>query len=181
MGRGLGGMIPPPPNQAHGAPLGAAPALPTGVHTGLGQPLARGPPLPIPHLQAPGVGVGGGVIGGQPPLIPGATQTLHDYSGIAASLARLAPIMTDADTARNLRWQQDVAGDKTKNEVWKVEATSLPGLQFYAYMQPGNPFLVVGVHDLLHEHQRGKPPWQDDTIHGRPQDYTRLYPRHAPR
>jgi hypothetical protein len=52
--------------------------------------------------------------------------------------------MTDADTACNLRWQQDVAGDKTKNEVWKVEATSLPGLQFYAYMQPGNPFLVVG-------------------------------------
>jgi hypothetical protein len=88
--------------------------------------------------------VGGGGIGGQPPLIPRATQTLHDYSGIAASLARLAPIMTDADTARNLRWQQDVAGDKTKNKVWKVEATSLPGLQFYAYMQPGNPFLVVG-------------------------------------
>ncbi len=28
--------------------------------------------------------------------------------------------------------------------MWKIEATSSPGLQFYAYMQPGEAFMVVG-------------------------------------
>ena len=52
--------------------------------------------------------------------------------------------MTNADTSRSLRWQWDVNGDATKLAAWKVEATALPGLQFYAYMQPGEVFLVVG-------------------------------------
>jgi hypothetical protein len=42
--------------------------------------------------------------------------------------------MTDADTSRSLRWQRNVNGDMTKLAAWKVEATALPGLQFYAYM-----------------------------------------------
>jgi hypothetical protein len=60
------------------------------------------------------------------------------------ALERLALLMTDADTSRNLRWQHDAAGDPTKLSVWKIEATSSLGLQFYAYMQPGEAFMVVG-------------------------------------
>ena len=52
--------------------------------------------------------------------------------------------MTDADTSRNLRWQRDVNGDAAKVATWKIEATSQPSLQFFAYMQPGDAFLVVG-------------------------------------
>ena len=52
--------------------------------------------------------------------------------------------MTDADTSHSLRWQRNVNGDATKLAAWKVEATAIPGLQFYAYMQPGEVFLVVG-------------------------------------
>jgi hypothetical protein len=64
------------------------------------------------------------------------------------ALERLAPIITDADTSRNLRWQQSVAGDATKLALWKIDATSSPGLQFYAYMQPSEAFMVVG-HSLF--------------------------------
>ncbi len=60
------------------------------------------------------------------------------------ALERLAPLMTDADTSRNLCWQHDAAEDPTKLLVWKIEATSSLGLQFYAYMQPGEAFMVVG-------------------------------------
>jgi len=52
--------------------------------------------------------------------------------------------MTDADTSRNLRWQRDVNGDAAKVATWKIEATSQPSLQFFAYMQLGDAFLVVG-------------------------------------
>ena len=52
--------------------------------------------------------------------------------------------MTNADTSRSLRWQRNVNGDATKLVAWKVEATDIPGLQFFAYMQPGEAFLVVG-------------------------------------
>ena len=52
--------------------------------------------------------------------------------------------MTDADTARNLRWQREVDGDKNKLAVWKLKAMGSAGLQFYAYMQPGEAFLVLG-------------------------------------
>jgi hypothetical protein len=68
----------------------------------------------------------------------------QEYSGIASALERLAPLLSDADTARNLRWQQEVDGDKTKLAIWKLEATGASGLQFYAYMQPGEAFLVLG-------------------------------------
>ena len=68
----------------------------------------------------------------------------QDFSGIASALERLAPLMTDADTARNLRWQREVDGDKNKLAAWKLEATGNAGLQFYAYMQPGEAFLVLG-------------------------------------
>ena len=69
--------------------------------------------------------------------------TSHEYSGITKALECLALIITDADTSRNLRWQHDVVGDPTKLLVWKIEATSSHGLQFYAYMQPGEAFMVV--------------------------------------
>ena len=58
--------------------------------------------------------------------------TSQEYSGISTALEQLAPIITDADTSRNLRWQQSVEGDATRIALWKLEATSLPGLQFYA-------------------------------------------------
>ena len=61
------------------------------------------------------------------------------------AVERLAPIITDADTSRNLRWQHDMAGNPTKLLVWKIEATSSHGLQFYAYMQSGEAFMVDGV------------------------------------
>jgi hypothetical protein len=32
----------------------------------------------------------------------------------------------------------------TKLASWKIEATALPGLHFFAYMQPGKAFMVVG-------------------------------------
>ena len=71
-------------------------------------------------------------------------STSQEYSGISMALKPLAPIITDVDTPRNLRWQQAVAGDATKLAVWKIEATSSPSLQFYAYMQPGEAFMVIG-------------------------------------
>jgi hypothetical protein len=52
--------------------------------------------------------------------------------------------MNDADTSCSLRWQLDVDGDSTKINVFKLEAASVPGLQFFAYMLPGDTFLVVG-------------------------------------
>jgi len=60
------------------------------------------------------------------------------------ALDSLAPYTTNADTSRSLRWQKSVNGDAAKIAAWKVEATALPGLQFFAYMQPGEAFLVVG-------------------------------------
>ncbi len=60
------------------------------------------------------------------------------------ALERLAPVMVDADTARNLQWQREVGGDVTKLTTWKLKATASPGLQFFAYMQPGEALLVVG-------------------------------------
>jgi hypothetical protein len=52
--------------------------------------------------------------------------------------------MTDANTARNLCCQQKVDGDATKLTPWKLEATSLPTLQFFIYMQLGKSFLMIG-------------------------------------
>ena len=81
----------------------------------------------------------------QPPPGTGPTGTPpQDFSGIASALECLAPLMTDADTAQNLRWQREVDGDKNKLAAWKLEATGNAGLQFYAYMQPGEAFLVLG-------------------------------------
>jgi hypothetical protein len=52
--------------------------------------------------------------------------------------------MTDADTSRSLCWQKDINGEDTKLAAWKFKATSNPCLQFYAYMQQGEAFMVVG-------------------------------------
>ena len=60
------------------------------------------------------------------------------------ALEHLALIIMDVDTLRNLHWKQSMAGDATKLALRKIEATSSPGLQFYAYMQPGEAFMVVG-------------------------------------
>ena len=93
---------------------------------------------------AAGIGTPGGGTA-PPPTGTGPTGTPpQDFSGIASALQRLAPLMTDADTARNLRWQREVDGDKNNIAAWKHEATGSAGLQFYAYMQPGEAFLVLG-------------------------------------
>ena len=68
----------------------------------------------------------------------------QEYSGIASALERMASSMTDADTARNLRWQRAVNGETTKMATWKIEATAAHGLQFFAYMQPGEAFVMMG-------------------------------------
>ncbi len=111
---------------------------------------------PLPQAQA--AQQGGSQIVVQPargntgvggtPTVPGRVThghgaISHYYSGISLALERLAPIMTNADTSRNLRWKQTMAGDATKLTMWKMEAKSSPGLQFYAYMQPGKFFMVV--------------------------------------
>jgi hypothetical protein len=38
------------------------------------------------------------------------------------ALERLAPLMTDADTSRNLRWQHDAAGDPCTGEFSRPKA-----------------------------------------------------------
>lgn len=116
--------------------------------------LPSAPPPPV--VQQP---QGGAQIAVQPPASHGSAGTgqahapagagqintpPQEYSGIASALERLAPLLTDADTARNLRWQREVDGDKDKLRVWQMEATGSSGLQFYAYMQPGEAFLVLG-------------------------------------
>jgi hypothetical protein len=68
----------------------------------------------------------------------------QEYLGIAIALNCLAPVMTDADTSRNLHWQWEVDRDANKLTTWKLKATASPGLQFYAYMQPGEAFMVGG-------------------------------------
>jgi hypothetical protein len=60
------------------------------------------------------------------------------------ALDRLALVMTDGDTSRNLGWQWEVDGDAIKLITWKLAATASSGLQFYTYMQSGEPFMVVG-------------------------------------
>jgi len=116
----------------------------------------------------------GGTNGGSVPqnlMGRGAQKTnSQDYSVIAWALERLAPIMTDADMSRNLQWQQAVQGDNTKLAMWKIEATSSPGLQFYAYMQPGEAFMVLG-HSMSTIYSTTTPSphhtsWEDSTFHG---------------
>jgi hypothetical protein len=102
---------------------------------------APAPPAEAAHAPpqvAVGNAAGGGAVattGNNPPV---------EFSGINTALARLSNIMTDTYTARNLKWQAATNGESAKIDVWKCEAASLPGLQFYAYMQPGDPFLVIG-------------------------------------
>ena len=144
---GGGALAPPaatmplaPGNQQDRAPL--AP----GTHQG-GAPLAP---------QAPGTQQGGAQMAVQPPGGGGVgppqapsgiganAPPTQEGSGIAGAPEHLALCMTDADTSWSLQCQRNVNRDVTKLAAWKVEATALPGLQFYAYMQPGEAFLVVG-------------------------------------
>ena len=130
---------------ALGTQQGRAPLAP-GTQQG-GAPLAP---------QAPGTQQGGAQIAVQPPrggsagppqAPPGIgtnAPPTQEGSGIAGALERLAFCMTNADTSWSLRWQCNVNGDATKLAAWKVEATALPRLQFYANMQPNEAFLVVG-------------------------------------
>jgi hypothetical protein len=121
-------------------------------------PLAPGTPQGEAPLapQAPGTQQGGAQIAVQPPGggsagppqaptgIGANAPSTQEGSGIAGALEHLTSCMTNADTSRSLQWQHNVNGDTTQLTAWKVEATALPGLQFYAYMQPGEGFLVVG-------------------------------------
>ena len=90
--------------------------------------------------------------------------TSQEYSGISMALEHLAPITTDADSSRNLRWQQSVAGDATKLALWKIEATSSPGLQFYAYMQHGS--WTLNDHHLFHNDIHCHTSWKGSALHG---------------
>jgi len=160
-------MTPPGPQGQQGQALSQGPLgggqMPTTTPLGQqGQLPAPGPPGMVQNAtnataapQAPAAQQGGAQIAVQPPVgtnVGGMPQNLmsrvaqgtnsQDYSGISQALERL--VMTDADTSRNLRWQQAVQGDNAYIATWKVEATSSPGLQFYAYMQPGEAFMVLG-------------------------------------
>jgi len=130
--------------------------------------------------QAPAAQQGGAQIAVQP---PGGTNVgsvpqnltgraahgtnLHDYSGISRALERLEPIMTDADTSRNLRWQQAVQGDNTKTAAWKIEATSSPGLQFYAYATLGgiHGAGTLNVHNVFNNDRHLHTSWEDSLVH----------------
>ena len=82
-------------------------------------------------VQPPAGHGGAGARLAQAPTSMGANGTPpQEYLGISSALERLAPIMTDADTARSLQWQLEVDGDATKLALGKIEATALPGLQF---------------------------------------------------
>jgi hypothetical protein len=56
-------------------------------------------------------------------------------------------------------------GNAAKLTPWKLEATSLPTLQFFAYMQPGKAFLVVG-HSLstIYSMATDIPPYQGKVV-----------------
>ncbi len=123
----------------------------------LAGPPGRGGHTPAalaPQAQQGGAPIGGQTPGGHGGLGTSAAQATavrvgnspspRDYSGISLALDRLSQTMTDADTSRSLRWQKDINGEDTRLAAWKFEATSNPCLQFYAFMQPGEAFMVVG-------------------------------------
>ncbi len=155
--RELGGgqNMPPPPHGGQGTlslAQGTAGPPDLTAQAGGGPNQAQLPPVAPPQQGAtqgavqPAAGLGRSGAGtAQPPTGTGPTGTPpQEFSGIASALERLAPLMTDADTARHLRWQREVDGDKNKLAAWKLEATGSAGLQFYAYVQPGEAFLVLG-------------------------------------
>ncbi len=141
--QGSGRLTPPgPPYDPHGQQGSGTPNPPdVQVHQAPDLQLGRAQIAMQPPGGQGGAGAGlpqptAGVINnGTPP---------NKYSAIASALKRLAPVMTDADTVKSLRWQQEVKGDANRLASWKIEATAVPGLQFYAYLQPGEAFLVVG-------------------------------------
>ena len=108
------------------------------------QPGAGAPAPPAAAAHAPPQFVSVNAAGGGAAVAATGNNPPEEYSGINTALARLSNVMTDTDTARNLRWQAATNGEAAKVDVWKCEAASVPGLQFYAYMQPGDPFLVIG-------------------------------------
>ena len=102
----------------------------------------QGPPA---HQGAAGNQPGGQAgITNAPPIGGTKATPPKEWSGIASALARLQHTMTDASTSRNLRWQKETKGETAKLAIFKVEATSLPNLQFFAFMQPGEAFIVLG-------------------------------------
>ncbi len=95
--------------------------------------------------QTPGEHGGLGTSAAQATAIRvGNSPSPRDYSGISLALDRLSQTMMDADTSRSLCWHKDINWEDTKLTAWKFEATSNPYLQFYAYMQRGEAFMVVG-------------------------------------
>ncbi len=156
---GAGGGHPMPAHPRGGRGLDSLPdqgSLGPRDPTTLGRGASSSAPQPP---VAPQPQEGGAQINVQPPASQGGARTgrahtpagsgpintpPQEYSGIASTLEHLAPLLSDADTARNLRWQREVDGDKTKVAIWKLEATGASGVQFYAYMQPGEAFLVIG-------------------------------------
>jgi hypothetical protein len=133
-----GGLYPPPINMpgslgqqgqsiTHGPPGGRQMGMPSMLRGPQGHPPATGPPggghitrppaapLPAPTAQQGGAQIAvhptGNMGGGVPQAVTGrGTQAItpHEYSGINMALERLAPIITDADTSRNLHWQHDM-------------------------------------------------------------------------
>ena len=148
LGAGGGQNMPPPPHGGQGTlslAQGTAGPPDLTAQDGGGPSQAQLPPFAPPQQGAaqiavqPAAGLGRSGAGtAQPPPGIGPTGTPpQDFLGITSALERLAPLMTDADTARNLRWQRAVDGDKNKLAAWKLEATGNAGLQFYAYTRVG--------------------------------------------
>ena len=142
-GAGGGQNMPPPPPGGQGTlslAQGTAGPPDLTAQDGGGPNQAQLPPFAPPQQGAaqiavqPAAGLGRSGAGtAQPPTGTGPTGTPpQDFLGIASALERLAPLMTDADTARNLRWQREVDGDKNKLVAWKLEATGSAGLCVYA-------------------------------------------------
>ena len=128
-GAGGGQTVPPPPQDGQGAlsPARGTSGPPDPMTQVGGRPNPALPPQFAPQQQGgaqiavqPAAGPGAyGAGRAQPPT--GTDSTIvnppQDYSGIANALERLAPQMTDADTACNLRWQREVEGEK--NKQWR--------------------------------------------------------------
>ena len=120
------------------------------VPENLGAPAGTNNAGAVPQGPPAHQGAAGNQLGGQagitnaPPIGGTKATPPKEWSGIASALARLQHTMTDASTARNLRWQKETKGETVKLATFKLEATSLPNLQFFAFMQPGEAFIVLG-------------------------------------
>jgi len=113
--------------QGQGLPRQSDQELPENLGALAGANNAGGVPQgPTAHQGAAGNHPGGqaGIANAPPVRGTRATPPPNEYSGVASALAQLHTTMTDASTARNLRWQRETNGETAKLTTWKVEAMS---------------------------------------------------------